>query len=112
MCIRDRDSVTALATGNQFLRIVAPFYFVVSVKLVADGILRGAGMMKQFMIATFADLILRVALSIVFSKVIGLGPVGIWLSWPVGWTSGMLLSVLFYRKSPWMKKMNKEKNSF
>ena len=108
----NQDSVTALATGNQFLRIVAPFYFVVSVKLVADGILRGAGMMKQFMIATFADLILRVALSIVFSKVIGLGPVGIWLSWPVGWTSGMLLSVLFYRKSPWMKKMNKEKNSF
>ena len=108
----NQDSVTALATGNQFLRIVAPFYFVVSVKLVADGILRGAGMMKQFMIATFADLILRVALSIVFSKVIGPGPVGIWLSWPVGWTSGMLLSVLFYRKSPWMKKMNKEKNSF
>ena len=108
----NQDSVTALATGNQFLRIVAPFYFVVSVKLVADGILRGAGMMKQFMIATFADLILRVALSIVFSKVIGLGTVGIWLSWPVGWTSGMLLSVLFYRKSPWMKKMNKEKNSF
>ncbi|MGN0406552.1 MAG: MATE family efflux transporter [Bariatricus sp.] len=108
----NQDSVTALATGNQFLKIVAPFYFVVSVKLVADGILRGAGMMKQFMIATFADLILRVALSIVFSKVIGLGSVGIWLSWPVGWTSGMLLSVLFYRKSPWMKKTNIEKNSF
>ena len=99
----NQDSTLALATGKQFLRIVSPFYFVVSVKLVADGILRGAGRMSQFMVATFADLILRVVLSIVFSKVLGLGAVGIWLSWPVGWTAGMLLSVLFYSKSPWMK---------
>lgn len=60
----DNPSQEALHTGITILRIFSPFYFVVSVKLVADGILRGAGMMKQFMIATFTDLILRVVLAL------------------------------------------------
>ena len=34
-------SVQALDTGIMFLRIVAPFYFLISVKLIADGVLRG-----------------------------------------------------------------------
>lgn len=92
-------SPAAMETGVQFLRIVAPFYFVVSVKLVSDGVLRGAGMMSRFMIATFTDLTLRVVLAIVLSR--ALGSIGIWLSWPVGWTVSMALSVLFYRNGPW-----------
>lgn len=32
----------ALQTGMTFLRIVSPFYFLIAVKLVADGMLRGA----------------------------------------------------------------------
>ena len=87
----------ALETGQQFLTIVAPFYFVVAVKLVTDGILRGIGAMKPFMIATFSDLILRVFLSYVLAHF--MGPLGIWLSWPIGWTIGTSLSVLFYRRS-------------
>ena len=54
-------------TGMLFLRILSPFYFVVSVKLVADGILRGCGLMVRFMIATFTDLILRVGIAAVLS---------------------------------------------
>ncbi|MCQ2088579.1 MAG: MATE family efflux transporter, partial [Bacilli bacterium] len=53
-------SSEALRSATMYLRILAPFYFVVSTKLVADGILRGASMMNKFMIATFTDLILRV----------------------------------------------------
>ena len=37
----EKGSTEALLTGQQFLWIVAPFYFVVSATLVADGILRG-----------------------------------------------------------------------
>ena len=57
----------AIDTGMLFLRILSPFYFVVSVKLVADGILRGCGLMVRFMIATFTDLILRVGIAAVLS---------------------------------------------
>ncbi|MGN0347024.1 MAG: MATE family efflux transporter [Lachnospiraceae bacterium] len=83
----------ALETGKQFLTIISPFYFVVSVKLVADGILRGAGKMKAFMISTFTDLLLRVILALSFSSL--LGCVGIWYSWPIGWIIGTVLSLCF-----------------
>ncbi|MCD8396655.1 MAG: MATE family efflux transporter [Lachnospiraceae bacterium] len=92
----DEPTETALQTGMTYLRILSPFYFIVSVKLVADGILKGASMMTRFMISTFTDLILRVSLAILLSKT-SLGATGIWCAWPVGWTIGTLLSVWFYR---------------
>ena len=93
----DDATETALESGVVFLRILSPFYFVVSAKLVADGILRGAGLMKQFMIATFTDLILRVLLAFALSGTV-LGSVGIWCAWPIGWAAGTILSIYFYRK--------------
>ncbi len=92
----DQPTDTALSSGLWFLRIVAPFYFLISVKLIADGILRGAGMMQKFIISTFTDLILRVILTRILAGL--MGPVGIWCAWPVGWSIGMGLSVLFYRR--------------
>lgn len=86
----------AIDTGVQILRILAPFYFVVSVKLVTDGVLRGASRMKEFMTATFTDLILRVALAMVLSGM--LGAVGIWAAWPVGWSFGAMVSLFFYKR--------------
>ena len=90
----------AMQTGVTFLYVVSPFYFVVSTKLVADGILRGAGRMKEFMIATFTDLILRVVLAVVLSRT-ALGATGIWISWPIGWTIAMVMSVVFYKRIHW-----------
>lgn len=98
----DEPSDSALLSGVHFLKIVPPFYFVISVKLVADGVLRGAGMMKQFMIATFLDLVLRVVLAIVLSM--QLGYIGIWCSWPIGWCIATVLSVWFYGNGLWNKK--------
>ena len=95
----DNPTGTAMQVGIQFLRILSPFYFVVSAKLVSDGILRGAGQMKPFMIATFTDLILRVVLAKVLS--IPFGPLGIWCAWPIGWSISAVMSVYFYEKGPW-----------
>lgn len=72
---------------------------MISTKLVADGILRGAGMMRKFMISTFTDLILRVALAKILSTMFGV--TGIWCAWPIGWAVGTILSILFYRTGPW-----------
>ncbi|MGN0998993.1 MAG: MATE family efflux transporter [Faecousia sp.] len=95
----DSPSAEAMRVGIQFLRILSPFYYVVSAKLVSDGVLRGAGMMGKFMIATFTDLILRVALAVFLS--VPMGTTGIWCAWPIGWTVSMALSVAFYRSGPW-----------
>lgn len=93
----DNPTNTAIHTGIMFLCILSPFYFVVSTKLVADGILRGAGLMSRFMITTFTDLILRVVLAILLSK--QFGSTGIWCAWPIGWSIATTLSVIFYKKA-------------
>ncbi|MBQ9765332.1 MAG: MATE family efflux transporter [Lachnospiraceae bacterium] len=110
----DNDATEkALFSGMQFLMVVTPFYVVICMKLVADGVLRGCGAMAQFMIATFTDLILRVVLAYIFAGPMGgffagLGEdfdasMGIWMSWPVGWSIGALLSVIFYKQGKWKK---------
>ena len=99
----DAPTKLAMQTGIIFLKILSPFYFVVSAKLVADGILRGSGMMKKFMIATFTDLILRVLLAFCFSRT-ALGATGIWCAWPIGWCVAAVLSIGFYYNGPWKRK--------
>ena len=96
----DNPTELAMRTGTIYLKILSPFYFVVSAKLVADGILRGAGIMKKFMISTLTDLVLRVLLAFCFSRT-ALGATGIWCAWPIGWCVATVLSITFYRNGPW-----------
>ncbi len=98
----DNPTGQAMQVGIQFLRVLSPFYFVISAKLVSDGILRGAGLMKQFMVATFTDLILRVVLAKVLS--VPFGTLGIWCAWPIGWAVAMVISIVAYRHAPFCKK--------
>lgn len=95
----DSPSETALTVGAQLLLVLSPFYCVIATKLTADGVLRGAGKMDKFMISTFTDLGLRVALAAILSR--PLGSLGIWLAWPIGWTLGSAVAVFFYRREKW-----------
>lgn len=106
----DEPTELAMNTGLTYLKILSPFYFVVSAKLVADGILRGAGMMKDFMIATFTDLILRVLLAFCFSRT-PLGATGIWCAWPIGWCIATALSIMFYKHGPWTARKEQPENA-
>ena len=93
-------SAEAMHAGLMLLRILSPFYFVISAKLTADGVLRGAGLMGRFMAATFTDLTIRVVLAVLLAKT-SLGITGIWCAWPVGWTISMAISLFFYLHGPW-----------
>lgn len=95
----DVPTAEVVDAGTKFLWIIAPFYFTVAVKLVSDGVLRGAGRMRQFMTDTFTDLILRVVLVEILSRTV-LGSTGIWLSWPLGWIAGTVVSLFFYKHIP------------
>lgn len=57
----------------------------------------GAGAMKEFVVATFTDLTLRVILAFVFSGILG-SATGIWLAWPVGWLIATVISLFYYRR--------------
>ena len=89
------DEKAIIEVGRMFLMIVSPFYFIAAAKLTIDGLLRGAGRMRDFMASTFADLLLRVILAYVFSYMMN-SEIGIWLSWPVGWTIAAVMSCVFY----------------
>ncbi|MBO5290900.1 MAG: MATE family efflux transporter, partial [Clostridia bacterium] len=84
-----------VVSGMAFLKIVSPFFCFIGLKLVFDGVLKGTGSMKLFMVVTFTDLILRVILAFVFAPIWGYE--GIWYSWPVGWTIATVLSLIFYK---------------
>ena len=86
----------AIQTGALFLQIVSPFYVIIAAKLIADGVLRGVGSMKKFVISTFADLTLRVLLAVILSAT-PLGSAGIWMAWPSGWIIATILSLSFYK---------------
>ena len=92
---------TALQTGKEFLSLVAPFYFAVCTKLMADSVLRGSGAMRYFMITTFTDLVLRIILAFLLAP--KFGPNGIWMSWPIGWSIAAALSLVFYFSGVWRK---------
>ena len=94
MFMDSSGSAGAVVSGTAFLKTVAPFYCFIGLKLVGDGVLRGVGAMKLFMVATFTDLITRVVLAYVFAPMWGYQ--GIWYSWPVGWCIATVLSVVFY----------------
>lgn len=98
------DSQKSIKIGIQFLRIVSPFYLIVAVKLLSDGVLRGAGKITEFMIATLTDLAFRVVLSFIMSAEFGLK--GIWLSWPIGWILSCAISFYFYKRKDWAKKVS------
>lgn len=90
------ESSAAIHAGVMFLRIVSPWYFMIVVKLMTDGIIRGSGAMIYFVIATIPDLILRIGFALMLS--LRFGSTGIWMAWPFGWIAATVLTIIFYRK--------------
>ena len=95
------ESGDIIAAGVGYLRIVAPFIFIVAVKQCCDGVLQGAGSAREFMATTFSDLFLRVGLAYLLP--VWLGYVGIWWAWPIGWALSTGLSVALYARGHWKK---------
>ena len=90
------ESSAAIHAGVMFLRIVSPWYFMIVVKLMTDGIIRGSGAMIYFVIATIPHLILRIGFALMLSP--RFGSTGIWMAWPFGWIAATVLTIIFYRK--------------
>ena len=52
----DESSAAAIQAGVDYMHIVTPFYFIVTIKVMCDGVLRGGSAMLYFMTTTFTDL--------------------------------------------------------
>lgn len=92
----NEESSEAIRSGMDFLHIVSPMYFMISIKLMTDGIIRGSGAMSYFVLATVPDLILRIIVANILTG--RFGSTGIWMAWPFGWIAATVLTVIFYRR--------------
>lgn len=107
--VNGEDSAKVIETGQIFLWCVSAGYPFVMAKVILDGVLRGAGDMTSFMITTFSDLIIRVALSFALAPALGFLAVG--LAYPIGWLPGMLLSLFFFKRGRWKGKLGVDRNA-
>ena len=101
----ENTSEEVVEVGKRFIYCVAPFYIFLCLKIPCDGVLKGSKDMRSFMISTFLDLIIRVLLSYILGNVLPdeYKLYGIFLSWPLGWAVGMVVSLLAYKHGRWKK---------
>lgn len=91
-----------IAVGTQYMRIVSIFYFFMGLMVITNGVLRGSGDMKVFLISTITNLSTRVIFAYGLAFLIGVS--AIWYAVPLGWISASAVSVIRYRSNKWLNK--------
>ena len=87
----DADFDAMVVAGREFLTVTSPFYLLVGVELVFNGMHRGESKMLLFMLATGGDLVFRVALS--YLLVPSLGFTGVCWAYSIGWIVGLAFAL-------------------
>jgi Na+-driven multidrug efflux pump len=65
--------------------------------MATDGVLRGLGIMRPFLIANMVNLAIRLSVALIFAPRFGIA--FIWLAVPAGWFANFLISYVALRKS-------------
>ena len=98
----DKDGTqVALDTGIRCIRFMGWFFVMIGLKMITDGVLRGAGDMTMFTVANLVNLGLRVVLAVTLAPRFGIHMV--WMAVPIGWTVNYLISFLEYRTGKWKR---------
>ncbi len=94
---------TVIAIGVSYLKTVAWFFFFFSILFVYNGALRGAG---DVIVPMFVTLIALWFVRIPASYFLSLraGYTGIWYGSPIGWFTGMSLSLGYFYTGRWKRK--------
>ena len=98
--------------GQTYLNSVLPFYALLALMFIFNSVLRGAGEMIIPMISSFISLwIARVPTAYLLAHFYGKN--AIYYSYAIGWTIGLLMAFLSYKRGKWKKKsvVNSEKES-
>lgn len=85
-----------LYVGTGYLKFMGFFFILLGFKMVIDGALRGAGLMRVSTIANLVNLGIRVVLSITLAPMYGIAL--IWMAVPVGWLGNLVISTIEYRR--------------
>ena len=90
---------TALAyqVSGDYMRWLGYFFIFMGIKMATDGVLRGLGIMRPFLIANMVNLAIRLSVALIFAPRFGIAFV--WLAVPAGWFANFLISYVALRKS-------------
>ena len=80
------------------------FYILMGLLFVTNGMLRGAGDMGAFTLASLSNLFSRVVIAYGLANLTPLGANGIWWSIPAGWAVGSCVALLRVKSGKWMRK--------
>ena len=100
--VDEGSSQVAFQTGTDYFRFIGLFFSFLGFKAITDGILRGAGDIKVYMIANLINLGIRVAVAQLCSPIWGIQL--IWYAVPMGWATNYLISYVWYRTGNWEKR--------
>lgn len=104
----DEGTGLAVSTGVSYLRFIGWFFVLIGLKMITDGLLRGAGDMKMFTVANLVNLTIRVVLAVTLAPRIGIEMV--WYAVPIGWLANYLISFAEYRTGKWKRIRNVKGN--
>lgn len=99
MFLGEEASLAAYQTGVGYARFIGWFFILIGMKMITDGLLRGAGDMVMFTVANMVNLSIRVFASMAFAPRFGVAVV--WIVVPVGWLANYLISFAEYRTGKW-----------
>ncbi|MBU3878229.1 MATE family efflux transporter [Faecalicatena sp. AGMB00832] len=99
MFLGSEGSQLAINTGISYLRFMGWFFGLIGLKMITDGVLRGAGDMKMFTVANLVNLGLRVCIAVTMAPRFGIAMV--WYAVPMGWAANYVISYLQYRTGKW-----------
>ena len=100
----DDGTRLALQTGAAYLKFMGWFFVLLGLKMVTDGLLRGAGDMKMFTVANIVNLTIRVCIAVIMAPRYGIEMV--WFAVPIGWFVNLVISFAQYRTGNWKRISN------
>lgn len=93
-----------LSYGMQYLLILCPSLLVFCFHMIHNGVLQGAGDLGFMAFGSLSSFALRCLIAYVFAYCTPLEYMAVWLSQPVGWLYGAVLSLWRYRGGKWRDK--------
>lgn len=97
----EEGSAGAFQTGTGYLKFIGWFFVLIGLKMITDGVLRGAGDMTMFTVANLVNLAIRMVIAVTCAPKWGISFV--WMAVPVGWLANYLISYSEYRTGKWRR---------
>ena len=83
--------------SGDYMRWLGYFFIFMGIKMATDGVLRGLGIMRPFLIANMVNLAIRLSVALICAPRFGIAFV--WLAVPAGWLANFLISYAALRRS-------------